>query len=356
MAILAQGTFSIKRMVNGKTLNFVLVPNKATTQIYTPDPSTYAPDYSVGPYLTITPSLFISGQATDQIACLKAAPTWTVNGSSTLTNYNASAASASPYALTIKKNLSADSQYQVTCTAIYVEPVTLVETPVVATITFTKVSNTGTSIRSVAYAPQGQIFKNNQATILKAHCDMYRGSAIDSTNVSYVWSILSGGTWTNIDSKNTLGITGYGTNEISIPASAVLNTAIFKCTCLDTDASSSTYNVSVSDTLSFVDMSDPYDLDVFTPGGDTVVSGGTTTAQFMIRQANTYMTSAAFTSTKTIKIYRYTSGMVLDTTWGTAGYKTAVLDNTSGKYSIDISESADLLAGQVTNFGFQMEG
>lgn len=355
MAILAQGTFSIKRMVNGKTLNFVLVPNKAVTQIFTPDPPTYAPDYSASPYLLITPSLFISGQATDQIGCLKAAPTWTINGGSTLSNYNAAAASASPYSLTIKKNLVNDAQYQITCTAIYVEPVTLVETPVVATITFTKVSNTGTSIRAVGYAPQGQVFKNNQAATLKAHCDMYRGSVIDTTNVTYAWSMLSGGAWTTIDSKNTLGITGYGTNEISIPASAVLNTAIFKCTCTDTDSSSSTYNVSVSDTISFVDMSDPYDVDVFTPGGDTVVSGGSTTVQFMIRQANTYMTASAFTSTKAVKVYRYTSGQVLDTTWGTSGYKTATLDSTSGKYSLAIAES-DLLSGQITSFGFQMEG
>lgn len=353
--IQAQTSFSIKRIVNGKTLNFVLSANVPTTQIFTPDPSTYAPDFASSPYLVITPALYISGQSSDQIAKLKAAPTITINGSGTLSTFSATASASAPYALTIKKNLVSDSQYSIVFNAIYVEPTTLVEIPITATINIVKVSNTGTNIRAVAYAPQGQIFKNGQVSTLKAHCDMYRGSTIDTTDVTYTWEILSGGSWTTITSSNTLGITGYNTNEITIPSSAVLNTAIFRCTCKDTDSGSSTYNKTVSDTISLVDMSDPYDIDVFFPTGDSVVSGGSTTVQFMIRQGASYMTASGFTSTMTVKIYRNTAAGVLDTTWGTSGYKTATLDSTSGKYSLSISES-DLISGQITSFGCQLEG
>lgn len=354
MGILSQSTFSIKRMVNGKTLNFVLTPNGALTQIYTPDPPTYSPDYTKNA-MVITPSLLISGQSTDQISHLKAAPTWTINGSSTLTGFGATVGTSSPYALTIKNNLTSAAQLTISCSAVYVEPTTLVEMPLTASMTITKVSNTGTSIRAVAYAPQGQIYKNSDVVSLKAHCDMYRGSTIDATNVSYTWEMLSGGTWTAVDSSNTLGITGYGTNEITIPSSAVVNTAIFRCTCKDTDSSSSTYGISVQDTVSYVDMSDPYDIDDFEPNGDTIVDGGNISVYFKIRQANNYLTSSDFTKTKTIKVYRNTAAGVLDTTWGTVGYKTTTLDSTTGQYNLALS-SSDLLSGSVTAFGVQLEG
>lgn len=65
MAILSQQTFTIRRLIDGKTLNFLLESNQALTQIFTPDPSTYVPDYTASPYLTIKPSLIISGESGD---------------------------------------------------------------------------------------------------------------------------------------------------------------------------------------------------------------------------------------------------------------------------------------------------
>lgn len=350
MSILAQQTFTIRRLIDGKTLNFLLQSNQADTQIFTPDPSTYVPNYTASPFLVITPSLIISGESGDQIARLKSAPTWKINGSTNLTPFTATAAASSPYALTIKKNMSDVNQMVITCEAVYVQPVTLIEMPVSAVMTFTKVANTGQSIIAIASAPQGTIFKNGEISSLTAMCELWRGSEIDSTNVSYEWYKLISGVWTKLTSANANGITGYTTKTITIPASAVINYASFRCDIKDTDSGSSTYNKVVSDYISFVDMSDPYELDVEFPTGDGIPSGGSTKVRFQCRQGAARMDNTFFTG-KTLKVFRFNAASELDTTWGTAGYK-----NPDANRELTITD-ADQLAGKAqTAFGVQLEG
>lgn len=350
MAILAQQTFTIRRLIDGKTLNFLLQSNQADTQIFTPDPATYVPNYTASPFLVITPSLIISGEVGDQIGRLKAAPTWTINGSSTLSAFTATAATSSPYALTIKKNMVDVNQMVVKCEAIYVQPVTNIEMPVTATMTFTKVANTGASIIAIASAPQGTIFKNDLVTSLTATCEMWRGSTIDSTNVTYSWHKLIAGVWTKLDSTNANGITGYTSKTITIPQTAIINYASFRCDIKDTDSGSSTYNQTVSDYISFVDMSDPYEIDVETPLGDGIPSGGSIKVRIQVRQGSKRLDSAFFTG-KTIKIFRFNAAGELDSTWGTSGYK-----NPDTARELVIAD-ADLLAGTAqTAFGVQLEG
>ena len=67
--ILAQKTFTVKKLVNGKTLTFVLKTDKALTQIFSRDSKTYAPNYAASP-LTLTPLLLVSGKNGDQTAHL----------------------------------------------------------------------------------------------------------------------------------------------------------------------------------------------------------------------------------------------------------------------------------------------
>ena len=63
MALLAQHSYTIRRLIDGKTLTFMLESNQATTQIYTPDPATFIPNYVTAPHLVITPSLMIAGES-----------------------------------------------------------------------------------------------------------------------------------------------------------------------------------------------------------------------------------------------------------------------------------------------------
>jgi len=347
MTVLAQQTYTIRRLIDGRTLNFLLQSNHALTQVFTPDPKTYVPNYTTAP-LVITPSLLISGESGDQIARLKSAPTWKINDSATLTTFGATAAAAAPYALTIRNNMDTISTMKIDCEAIYVQPATLAEMTVKTTMTLTKVSNNGASIIAVASAPIGTIYKNGLVSTLKARCDMWRGSEIDNTNVTYAWAINQTGTWVTLTSANaaTYGITGFTTNEITIPASAVINYASFKCIITDKDSGSSTYNRSVEDVISFVDMSDPYEIDVVMPLGDGVVSGGSVKVKIEVRQGSTRMPDSFFTG-KTVKHFRFGSTGVMDDTWGTSGYK-------AGR-ELTITE-ADLLTGVQTAFGVQLEG
>ena len=345
MAILAQHSYTIRRLIDGKTLNFVLQSNQALTQIYTPDPATYVPNYPSSPFLVITPSLMISGESGDQIGLLKTAPTWKVNDSTVLTSVGGTTSAASPFALTIKNNMTAISQMKVECTGIYVQPGTLAEIAVTASMTFTKVTNSGASIIAIASAPNGTIFKNNLVTSLTAKCELWRGSTIDNTNVTYAWYKQISGVWTLLTAGNAAGVTGFTTDTITIPSSSIINYGSFRCDVTDTDSGSSTYNKVVKDYISFADMSDPYSLAIEYPKGDGVISGGSTTVKVHAYQGASRMEDAFFTG-KTIKHFRYNAAGVLDTTWGTAGYKTG--------RELTITY-ADLLVGGSTAFGVQME-
>lgn len=65
--VLAQKTFTVKKIINGKTLTFTLKVDKALTQIFSRDAKSFAPDYTKQ-NLTITPMLLVSGLTGDQIA------------------------------------------------------------------------------------------------------------------------------------------------------------------------------------------------------------------------------------------------------------------------------------------------
>lgn len=52
-------------------------------------------------------------------------------------------------------------------------------------------------IAAVAYAPDGIVFKNDEVATLKAHCDLWRGATIDTTNVTYAWGIKDSAVFAN---------------------------------------------------------------------------------------------------------------------------------------------------------------
>jgi len=322
MAVISRGQITIVDLSDGKSINLYLGSNVATTQIFNKENSSYVPNWTVSPFLVITPEVYVTGVATNQVARLKGVPVWKINGSTTLSTYGATAGTASPYALTIKNNMTSVNQLQVECEVIYVDPDTSAETKAKTSITYTKTTNAGQLICAIAYAPLGTVFKNGVSTTLKAHCDMWRGSTIDNTNVTYKWFKLGSGTWTEITSANAGGITGYTTNEITIPEAAVLNFESFKCEIKDTDAASGTYNTSVSDIISFADMSDPYQVEITTPQGTTLTSGLISTTLTTQCWQNGVLLPDSFFTGATCKWRKFNKLGVQDTAWGTAGIKT----------------------------------
>lgn len=318
----ARGQITIVDLNDGKSINLYLGCNKPATQIFNKDNSSYVPNYTVSPYCVISPEVYVSGTSTNQVSQLKGQPVWKINGSTTLSTYGATAATASPYALTIKNNLTLVSTLTVECEVIYVDPDTGAETPAKAVFTITKVENTGQMIRAIAYTPKGSVFKNGMVDSLTAHCDMWRGSAIDNTDVTYQWQKLVDGVWTQIDSSNANGITGFTTNEIAIPADAVLNFESFKCVIKDTDSSSGTYNTTVSDMVTIADMTDPYSVEISAPSGTTLTRGMTSTTLTANVWQNGELLPDSFFTGATCTWRKHDKTGAADTAWGTSGVKT----------------------------------
>ena len=322
MAVISRGQITIVDLNDGKSINLYLGSNVATTQIFNKENSSYVPNWTASPFLVITPEVYVTGVGTNQVSRLKGVPVWKINGSTTIATFGATAATIAPYALTIKNNMTSVGQLQVECEVIYVDPDTTAETKAKANITYTKTTNAGQLICAIAYAPNGTVFKNGDITTLKAHCDMWRGSVIDNTNVTYKWYKLGSGAWTEITSANAGGITGFTTNEIAIPQAAVLNFESFKCEIKDTDAASGTYNTTVSDILSFADMSDPYQVEIIAPAGTTLTSGLTSTNLTVNCWQNGALLPDSFFTGATCTWRKFNKLGVQDTAWGTAGVKT----------------------------------
>ena len=320
---IARGQITIVDLNDAKSMNMYLGSNQPLTQIFNKENSTYVPNYTASPFLVITPEMYVSGTTTNVISRLKAAPTYTVNGGA-ITAFGGTVAATAPYALTLKNNMTSVSQMKVECSGIYVDPGTGLETPVKSVINYTKTENAGQLIIAIAYAPKGNVLKNGQSESLTAHCDMWRGSSIDADKVAYQWHKLkSDGTWESLAASNSYGITGTTTNEISIPASAVLNFESFKCAIKDTDTASGTYNTTVSDIISFSDLSDPYIVEVSSTTGDKLVNGqGSTTINAKVWQNGEAFTDSAADTKFVFSWKKYNKDGTQDTAWGTSGVKT----------------------------------
>ena len=329
----ARGQVTIIDQNDAVSLQAFIGSSQPLTQVYNRDNNAYAPSWAASPYLVLTPSLFVSGQAaTDQITSVGNAATltagvksgsakWYKNGTAIVSGQDSCTigAASAKYALTVKANHMTVSAPQVRYTfeAVYIDANGL-EIPFRAEIQFTQHLNAGAMIAAVAYAPDGIVFKNDEVATLRAHCDLWRGASIDTTNVTYAWGIkdsavfagtnhnastkvvtltsalsaaaasgaavscpyynsMLGAGWACLTSTNPRGVTaGWTTNEITITADAVLNFETFKCAIKDTDTSAgnASANKVVCDIISFTDMSDPITVDLVSQKGFTIKNNG----------------------------------------------------------------------------------
>ena len=190
MAIkVARGQVTIIDQNDAVSLQAFIGSSQPLTQVFNKDTGAYAPSWAASPYLILTPSLFVSGKAAvDQISSVGNAATLTAGVKS----------GSAKYALTVKANHMTVSAPQVRYTfeAIYIDANGL-EIPFRAEVQFTQHLNAGAMIAAVAYAPDGIVFKNDEVATLKAHCDLWRGATIDTTNVTYAWGIKDSAVFAN---------------------------------------------------------------------------------------------------------------------------------------------------------------
>lgn len=205
MAIkVARGQVTIVDQSDAVSLQAFIGSSQPLTQVFNKDTGTYVPSWVSAPYLVLTPALFVSGKgAVDQITSVGNASTltpgiksgsakWYKNGVAVTTGQDSCtiAAASAKYALTIKANHMsvAAPQVRYAFEAIYIDANGL-EVAFRSEIQFTQHLSAGATITAVAFAPDGVVFKNDEVTTLRAHCDLWRGATIDSTDVAYAWGI-----------------------------------------------------------------------------------------------------------------------------------------------------------------------
>lgn len=208
MAIkVARGQVTIIDQNDAVSLQSFIGTNQPLTQVYNKDTNAYAPSWVSSPYLVLTPSLYVSGKMNDQMDSVGNSATltagiksnsakWYKNGVAITSGQDSCtiAAASGKYALTVKSNHMSVGAPQVRYAfeAIYIDANGL-EISFRAEVQFTQHLNAGAMIAAVCYAPDGIVFKNGEVNSLRAHCDLWRGAAIDTTNVTYAWGIKDSG-------------------------------------------------------------------------------------------------------------------------------------------------------------------
>lgn len=338
MSIVASGQITITDFNDAVSLTAFISSNQPKTQIYNPDNDTYTPDWSKSPYLVLTPSLYVAGTAADIISSsLVQSVMWfdsTDMNTRLTSNDTYTVQTTGTRALMVRKNiLDKTSSKDFIAVIIYRDPGTGLELTINADISLSKVVNGGGIADAIATTPNGNIFKNDINKNLTASCYLYRGSVIDSTAISYQWyrqdsSVTSdegaGTGWKKLTSTVNYGISGYNSPIITIPSSAVLNVATFKCVIIDTDNTSSSYNQKFFDVVSFVDQSDPYQVTVESTGGTAFKNGiGSSTLRARLFQAGAEL-DVSGNSGFVYKWYKYDSnGNLVSDFGGTSlSYKT----------------------------------
>lgn len=274
----AQGQFTIIDYNDAVTLTGFINSNLSKTQMYNPDNGSYTPDWSKT-NLVLTPSLFVAGSANDVVASTDVVSVAWYEGSSEtpITSAGSYALSGTKnHILTVKGNVMAGQPGKdFRCVVSYKDPTTELTIAHAMSISFSRVVN-GSGITALdVTTPNGNIFKNNEVTSLTAKAQLWRGSVVDETNVTYQWYKLNpsittdqggGAGWEKL-SNATNKYAGVATATLTVYGDVVDSYATFKCVAKDTDSASATYNETFENVASFVDMNDPITVEILSTGG-----------------------------------------------------------------------------------------
>lgn len=335
----AQGQFTIVDYNDALTLTGFIGSNLAKTQMYNPDNGSYTPDWS-STNQVLTPSIYVIGTQTDKITATEVqSVTWYEgSGNTAITTGGAYTLSGTKnHILTISANVMAGLPGKdFRCVVVYRDPTTGLDLTYTMSISFSRVVNGGGIVDLIVTTPQGNVFKNNSVATLKAKAELWRGSSIDTTNVSYKWAVMDpsvtsssssgydaafGVGWKKIITT-TGKYSGATTDELTIYAAAVDSYAVFKCCATDTDSASGTYNTKFYDTVSIIDNSDPIQVVIESTGGNVFKNGqGSTTLTAKVYQAGVEIDTGA-TPSGTYTWTKYDNSGAVDTSWGTSGSKT----------------------------------
>lgn len=355
----AQGQFTIIDYNDALTLTGYIGSTHTKTQMYNPDNGTYSPDWATN-NVVLTPSLYVIGTTTDKITSTNVTSVkWYVGTStSAITSTGNYALSGSKsHILTIKANVMAGLPgIDYRCVITYKDDSTGLSITHPLTISFARVVNGSGITDLLITTPSGNVFKNSEVATLTAKAELWRGSTVDTTNVTYKWAVMDstvtssssagydaafGTGWRKL--TDTTGMySGTTTATITVYAAAVDSYAVFKCVATDSDSTSNTYNSSFTDVATFIDNSDPIQVVVTSTGGDVFKNGvGSTVLTAVVYQAGAEIDSegkGTYTWTK------YNKDGAIDTSWGTSGSKTG---KTLSVSSSDVATKATFMVSVV---------
>ena len=247
--IICTSDYTISDFNDAISLSGYIGSNLAHTQIYSPDNGSYTPNWS-STNLVLTPQLYVTSTTTDVIATAAVTSvSWYTNsetaGNKITTGGSYTLSGAKNHILTVSSNvLNGVNQMKFICVVAYHDGTTGLDLTHKMDVTFTLVSSGSGIADAICIAEEGNIFKNGDIASLKASCDLWRGSTVDTTNVSYQWYIMDssvstdqgGGVgWKKL--TNTANMyQGVTTREITVYPNAVPNVATFKCIITDTES------------------------------------------------------------------------------------------------------------------------
>ncbi|MGG1071168.1 hypothetical protein ABE178_15210 [Priestia megaterium] len=137
-----------------------------------------------------------------------------------------------------------------------------------------------------AWAPSGNLFKNDLTTSLTAQADLYKGATVQTSGVTYEWFVQKSGNadegagsgWDKLDSTNqaSYGVTGaVNTSTLTVTAAGIVNLAAFKI--------KATYGgKAYYDTIIFYDQTDPIMVVVESSNGN-IFKNGQVSSQLLCR-------------------------------------------------------------------------
>lgn len=337
MPVVSTGQVTIIDYNDAISLTGYIGANQPLVQVYNPDNGSYTPNYTASPYMVLTPSLFIMGSAADiitstQIKSIKwfdaAAPTTELTNAG---SYGLAAfTSGQNRPLTIKGNVLSGSTNAKTYVVeiVYTDATTGLDLTYKNSVTISRITNGSGIVNAIITALDGNVFKTGITGNLKARAELWRGSTVDTTSVTYQWykqdSTVStdqgGGVgWRKLDTNNTGGgTTGWTAQDLVIPAAAVTNLSVFKCIIKDTDATSPSYNQSFMATQAFIDQTDAIQMTVVSSGGDVFKNGnGSSTLTAKLYQAQAEIDTAG--TGYTYKWYKYDANGTLVSNFGGTG-------------------------------------
>lgn len=356
---LSTGQITIIDYNDALTLSSFISCNISKTQLYNPENSSYTPDWSTSPFCVLSAELYLMGSSSNIITSAKSVTYYTlVNGTETQVVADSTHvfSGTKNQILTIKVNemTSAPSKDYI-CKIVYTDTNTGLDITQQCSISFSKVTNGSGLVDAIAWAPDGNIFKNDGIATLTGTIELWRGSTVDNTNVSYQWYIKDSSVVTDegggigwkklTDTANKWQ--GVTTGTITIYPAAFTNIGIFKASIKDTDSSSSTYNQYFWDSLTFIDNTDPYAISISSTGGDIFKNGvGSTTLEAHVYQAGAEIDAGG--TRFVYKWYKYDKDGNLVTGWGGSGvdYKTGKTQSITGSdvdvkatFMVEIEES-----------------